>query len=327
VRPLDASFARCASRIVSGNTTPRISEMLPPHHAHVDLNLLRYFLAVADAGSFSEAAKKLDLKGSSVSRGVASLEAALGVQLFLRTTRKMTLTADGRALHAKVALGLASLSEALDAVAGGEEQPAGVIRLSAPLGLPAPFLPRVIATFAARYPGVRLDVTFTSRLPDVVAEGIDLAIHASGDRLQDSSLVATRIGVVETQVFAAPSYLAQAGTPATPEEAAKHRWVLLRGAPPGQIPISEKAAHIVCDDCTFAREAVAAGLGLGLLPPFFIRDHVAAGSIVRLLPRLTVHHDGVFVVTPPGRHVPRRVALFREHLLSHFRAEPCWRST
>lgn len=281
--------------------------------APMNLNLLPLFTAVAEAVSFSEAATQLGLRRSSVSRGVASLEKALDVQLFNRTTRQVSLTSAGKALYAKLAPRLGELKEVLGTLPEQEEEPAGTLRVSVPNDLGAMVLPELFAGFSLRYPAVRLDVRVSNRKVNLVSEGFDVALRIAVGRLTDSSLVARRLATLEVQVFAAPSYLARVGTPKSPEEAALLDWVLSRTKLPAPL-LSPRVARALGDDMLFIAGAARAGLGLAVLPVFLTRDDVAAGRLMRVLPKISISSGALFLVHTPGR-VARKVSAFRDYLL------------
>ncbi|MEO0324791.1 MAG: LysR family transcriptional regulator, partial [Myxococcota bacterium] len=187
----------------------------------MDLDRLRLFVQVADAGGFSDAARRLGAERSSVSRGVAKLERELGVQLFHRSTRSVALTSAGEALHAKVATHLAALERAIDALPEREEAPSGTLRITAPHDIGASDLSGVIADFVRRFPKVHVDVRVTNRRVDLVAEGFDAALRPGPARLPDSSLRATRLSEATGGWYASPRYVARAGSPRTLAEAAE----------------------------------------------------------------------------------------------------------
>ena len=279
------------------------------------------FVAVADTASFSLSAKRLGLTGSSVSRGVASLERSIGVRLFARTTRHVALTPAGIELRATIGPALVAIEQKLHAVAQqNQREPSGELRVTAPADLAALFFPSALATFSARFPEVHLDIRITSAMVDLVAEGFDIAVRASGTTLKDSTMVASRIHAFEWMVLASPIYLARAGTPRRPIDAAKHEWVSL---PSNNIRVPlelERKPRIISDDILFMREAVVGGLGLGFLPSFLVRQQVAEGKLVQIVPSVTTKKGGIYLVTPGGRHPPPKVRAFRQHLANHLRA-------
>jgi len=178
----------------------------------MDLNLLSLFVAVAETSSFAEAGRKLGLPRSSVSRGVAQLEASLGVPLFHRTTRKVALSTAGAALYERVAPQLAALQRSLGTLPERDERPSGHLRIAAPTDMGVTFLSEALAGFSMRYPTISLDVRLSPRVVDLVAEGFDLALRVSQGKRADSSLVARRLSAVEFGLFASPSYVARRGT-------------------------------------------------------------------------------------------------------------------
>jgi DNA-binding transcriptional LysR family regulator len=289
----------------------------------MDLNLLGLFVAVAETGSFSEAARRLGLPKSSVSRGVASLEASVGAQLLHRTTRHVSLSTAGAALYERAAPLLASLKEAAGTLPEREEAPSGELRLTAPHDMGATFLPEVIARFTARYSSVRVDCRLTNRNVDLVAEGFDLALRASGSKLADSSLRVRRLSAIDVQLFASPAYLARRGTPRAPEDLAHHDIVAFRGLKlPGELGLSEKNAHVLGDDMLFLREAVKAGAGIALLPTFLAQADVTSGQLVRVLPRYTQPSASLVMLYPRTRLVPRKVSAFRDFLAEFLKSRP-----
>lgn len=289
----------------------------------MDLNLLTPFITVAEASSFSAAAAKLGLKRSSVSRAVAALEQALDVQLFSRTTRQVALTTAGAALYAKLKPQLSDLRETLGSLAEGEEQPSGVLRVTVPNDLGTVVLSRLWAGFSLRYPRVQLDARLENRLVDLVSEGIDVALRVAQRRLQDSTLVAKKLSEIELQVYAAPNYLARAGTPRTPADAARHDWVFFRGARLlAQFPPLLRPPAVVGDDMLFVLEAVRAGAGLGMLPTFLAQPELAAGGLLRVLPRVSALAGTLYLVHPAARRLPRKVTAFREYLLEQLSLHP-----
>ncbi len=289
----------------------------------MDLNLLGLFVAVAETGSFSEAARKLGLPKSSVSRGVASLEASVGAQLLHRTTRHVSLSTAGAALYERAAPLLASLKEAVGTLPEREEAPSGELRLTAPHDMGVTFLPEVVARFTARYPSVRVDCRLTNRNVDLVAEGYDLALRASGAKLADSSLMARRLGAIDVQLFASPTYLARRGTPRTPEDLAQHDFLAFRGLKYlSELGLSEKNARVLADDMLFLREVAKAGSGLAVLPTFLAQADVTSGQLVRVLPRYTQPSTTLVMLYPRTQHVPRKVSAFRDFLLEFLKGRP-----
>jgi DNA-binding transcriptional LysR family regulator len=287
----------------------------------MDLNLLPLFEAVARSASFSSAARELRMPKSSVSRGVARLEAELGVQLFFRTTRRVAVSAAGKELYDRVAPLLGSVKTALGELPERAEQPAGELRVTAPVDLGVLFLAEVVTRYAARYPAVSVFMNLTGRPVDLVGEGFDVALRVA-PRLADSTLVARKAAPLWVQLFASPLYLARRGTPRDERDLAGHDWVAFRGqgTPRGRAPDIEGRARIHCDDLLFARDALRSGAGVGLLPAFVAEADLAAGTLVHVLPRYRRLAGHLYVVSPSVRHVPAKVTAFRDLVLELLRA-------
>jgi DNA-binding transcriptional LysR family regulator len=292
----------------------------------VNLDLLSVFEAVARTSSFSAAARELGLPKSSVSRGVARLEAELDVPLLFRTTRQVSLSAAGTALYDRITPLLTSLRSALSDMPEREEQPSGALRVTAPVDLGAIFLVEVVTRYIARYPAVSVDLALTGRMLDLVAEGFDVALRVA-PVLKDSSLMVRRAAAIMVGIFASPVYLARRGTPRAEAELAGHDWVLFRTgpqrlqvSPPLGLAGAVPGARIVCDDLLFVRDALMAGAGLGTLPTFVAAPEVEAGRLVRVLPRFERRAGTLHIVSPAARHQPRKVAAFRDLVLELLRA-------
>jgi DNA-binding transcriptional LysR family regulator len=288
----------------------------------MDLNLLELFVTVARTASFSEAGRKLGLPRSSVSRNVGELEGALGVQLFNRTTRKVALSTAGASLYERIAPQLVELHKSLDSLPEQDEQPSGELRLTAPTDLGVTVLPEILAGFSQRYPAICVDVRLAQRVVDLVGEGFDLALRVSAGRLADSSLVARRLAEVEFELFGSPTYVARRGSVRSLEDSATHDWISFRGPPPPPFPKPALRARASSDDLLWVHQAVRAGLGIALLPNFLARADVAAGRLLRLLPRHPVRRGILHLVHPAGAKVPRKVSAFRDYLLEYLAAHP-----
>jgi DNA-binding transcriptional LysR family regulator len=284
-----------------------------------DLPLLSIFVAVAETASFSEAARKLGVSKSSVSRGVARLEAAVGAELVHRTTHDVALSTAGAALYERTAPLLVSLGQAVGSLPEREEQPSGDLRITAPNDFGALILADVLTRFSARYPSVRVDVHLTIRLVDLIGEGFDIAIRAA-QKLKDSSLALRRLSPVEIGVFASPGYLARRGAPRTLGDA-EHDWVLHRGVT-RLSGLTTVKPRILCDDFFFAREAARAGAGIALLPRFIGEPFVETGDLARVLPGHRLRLGEFVLLYPAARKPPRKVAAFRDFLLESLKAHP-----
>jgi DNA-binding transcriptional LysR family regulator len=289
--------------------------------ATIDLSRISYFVTVAELASFSATGRKLGVPTSTVSRAVAGLEDELGLRLFQRTTRHVSLTVDGAALYEKLAPAWHAVSSAL-ATAPERDQPAGALRVTAPPDIGAIFLARAIPRFTARHPLVSVEVWLTSRAVDIVREGFDFAIRAAAQPLKDSSLVARALTPLQIHLYASPSYLARCGTPRSASDLARHELVAFRGwKHERQLASVIRAARVVCDDFLFARAALVGGAGIGFLPPFVARDEVGAGTLVQVLPKVSQQGGArLFLIHANMKQVPKRLSAFRDFCVEMFAA-------
>jgi DNA-binding transcriptional LysR family regulator len=291
----------------------------------IDLNLLPIFVAVAETSSFSAAATKLGIPKSTISRGVASLEAALGVQLFHRTTRKVSLSTAGTSLLERSGSIVLALQQSVTELPELQEAPSGTLRVTAPIDFGAAVLAEITTRFTARYPALEIDLRLTNAMVDLVGEGVDIAFRISSQPLKSSSLVAQKVGAVALQLHASPSYLARRGTPRTPQDLHGHSWVGFRGSSrlrligPDRPATVEARGRIVCDDMFFMRETLRASAGIGMLATFVAKEDVSSGDLVCVLPRWSVLGGQLWLVWPGGKRPPRKVVVFRDFVLESLR--------
>jgi DNA-binding transcriptional LysR family regulator len=287
-----------------------------------DLNRIRQFVHVAEAGSFTAASRIAGLPKSSLSRAVAALERELGVRLIQRTTRRLHLTDAGRAYYETASRALAGLDEAAAAASQLQDTPRGTVRLTAP-DIGVWLLPAPLARFAERYPEIAIDVTLTQRVVDLVHEGFDLALRVG--KLPDTGLVARPLGLVRTGLFASRDYLKRRGRPRSLADLAAHDCVLFRAergravwdlvGPAGRQNVEVRGA-LGADDHPFVREAAAAGRGITLLPIFACSGPFADPGLVRVLGDYATAGAPLHLVYPSARFLPKRVALLRDLLVA-----------
>ncbi len=294
----------------------------------IDLNLLPVFTAVADTSSFSAAAERLGIPKSTVSRGVASLESAMGVRLFHRTTRRVSLSTAGAAIRDRIASSLAALQESLGHLPEQEREPSGRLRVTAAVDFGATVLAEIVARFATRYPGVEVEMRLSNAVVDLVAEGFDVALRISTRALKDSPLVARNVGTIVLQPYASPNYLARRGAPREPSDLADHEWIQFRGAGPLRLRgpdrtvTIEPRGRIVCDDMFFVREVLRHGAGIGMLPAFLAEGDVAAGRLSPVLQRWSVPTGQLWLICHGARPLPRKVTAFRDFVTESLKVRP-----
>lgn len=282
--------------------------------------LVPAFVEVVRQGSFTAAARVLDLPKSTISRRVSRLEDELGSPLLVRTTRKLRLTEAGEAFFARVASAVEQVEEAARLVTEQQDAPRGLLRVTVPVDVE--HVGSLITRFAARYPELRVEVLATGRRVDLVGEGVDVAIRAGV--LADSGLVARKLAGVEFRLFASELYLSRAGEPRSVDELAEHECVLFRPhhgvahwtllCPEGEKRL-EVRGQIGADDLLFIRQAVIAGAGIGLLPWHVFTD--AHPTVRRVLPEVATPYGGVHLVYPSVTHLPAKVRAFRDFMVEH----------
>lgn len=279
------------------------------------IDLVAILVAVGEAASFSAAARRLGVTTGTVSRSIARLEAQLGTQLVHRTTRQVSLSTAGQALFERAASHVRGIEAAVKNLPERQREPAGTLRLTAAPDFGVTILPAVIARYVSLYPQVRVDCDLSNRNVDLVADGFDLALRASGDRQRDSALVIRRLMAADLRFYAAPTYVARRGTPRDLGDL-EHDWVgLVQMRKHLTLPASF-APRIVGNDMLFVREATRAGAGIGLLPNFFADPLVALGELVAVLPRMRFKWGGIVLLYPSSGQVPRKVTAFRDVLLA-----------
>jgi DNA-binding transcriptional LysR family regulator len=283
----------------------------------MDLNRLALFTVVAEELSFATAARRLGVERSSVSRAIAALEESLAVTLFQRTTRQVALTPEGAALYSQVAPQLAALRDAVRSVPERDDEPSGTLRITTTVDFGTSLLLAVVQTFVRRYPHVRIELAIHNRVVDLVKEGFDAALRPQRAQRADSSLVSRKLFDLTGHLYASPGYLAARGTPREPADLAAHDCIGFRHTPwPSPVP-PLPPPRIQTDEMMFVREAARAGLGIGMIADLAAQADVLEGRLVRVLSRQVSMGGTLYLIHPPARHIPRRLALFRDHLLEH----------
>lgn len=285
-----------------------------------DLEDLRIFVEVADAGGVTPAARRLGLSKSMVSRSLTRLEQELGAQLLSRSTRGASLTEAGGAFREHALRIGAELDAAREAISPHGEL-RGRLRISAPLSGGASFLAPALAELARRNPCLQMHTTYTDRFVDLVGEGFDAAIWAG--YLPDSSLVARKIAPMRGSFVASPAYIAAHGAPQVPEDMLHHEalmlgnepWRFVRDGKPvtvsvkGRFKANSGEALVV---------AALAGVGIGMEPAPLIEAHLASGALVEVLADYRPDEAGLYVLRPPGEFVPRKVRALVEIMVELF---------
>jgi DNA-binding transcriptional LysR family regulator len=302
--------------------------------ADLHLDDIAVFVRVLQRGGFAAAARELGVPTSTVSRTVARLEATVGARLLQRTTRAFGPTAEGREFFAAVSDSVAHLEQASRTVVMSSPTPHGRLRVTAPGDLGSTLVAEAVAEYVTRYPTVSVELELTARVVDLVAEGFDVAIRAG--QLTDSSLVAKKIGLLQTIIVGSPAYLARREAPRAPADLAQHDLILFRApgghsiwtlrGPSGETAI-EVTGRLAADDFSFVRAATLGGAGLALLPQVVCGADLREGRLVRLLEEYDSGGGTAYVVYPSSRQVAAKVAAFRDVVIEVYeRSEATCRS-
>jgi DNA-binding transcriptional LysR family regulator len=293
-------------------------------NAELEIEDLRTFVEVADAGGVSAAARRIGVSKSIVSRRLFRLEAELGVQLLVRTTRGAALTEAGVTFRDHAARVSAEIDVARETILPAGDL-RGRLRIAAPLSFgPTHFAP-VLADMARRHPQLHVHASYSDRFVDLIAEGFDCAIRVG--YLRDSNLIAKRVGPIYGKLVASPDYIKAHGSPETPEELVAHQalmqgteaWQLMDGA---KIVMVRPQGRFKADNATALAAAAAAGLGIAWLPDCITYGYVASGALVPIMTRYPPPAAGAYVVRPPGRHPARKVRVLTELLIEYFEQNP-----
>lgn len=275
---------------------------------------MKTFAAVVDGGSFVQAADALDMSKPAVSRHVAELEARLGVRLLHRTTRKLSLTEEGRLFYGRCKTVLADVEVAEEEITAKSIAVKGLIKVNVPVSFGLWELAPLWPDFMTKYPDVELDITLADRIVDLVEEGYDLAVRIA--RLPNSSLVSRKLASTRMVLCASPGYLRQHGKPKHPSELTEHpvlAYSLLATGdqwdfqgPEGKVSVTVKPVMRTNsgDTCIAAARK---GKGVILQPSFMVSADLQGGALVELMPTYRSIEFGIFAVYPTRQHVSPKV--------------------
>ncbi len=286
------------------------------------LQAMRAFVRVVDAGSFTAAALQSATSTAQVSRQVAELESQLQARLLHRTTRRLALTEVGERFLEQSRQILAQLEQARLEASGAHLTPRGRLRVHSTTGLGIQMLATLASRYSEQYPEVNLELMLSQRQPDLLGESLDVVITLSRE-LPDSELIAQNLGSVFNLVCAAPSYLRQHGTPATPQELQQHR--CLRLVDPVFADAWKfndgDAVHLIHPGDTFkvnVAEAMAsaaeAGMGICLLPDYVAAPALQRGTLVRLLPGFRLQCKHIYALYPSRRFLDAKIKTWLDFL-------------
>lgn len=293
----------------------------------------RMFLAVIDTGSFAAAAARLGTSTGQASKLVSRLEASLGVQLIMRTTRALSMSEAGKAYYERIKALLEEF-DALDAsVRNASGAPSGRLRITAPITFGSTQLAPVLSQFATVFPEILLDVSFSDRIVNLVDEGFDAAIRIG--RPVDSSLIIRRLCAIRIVLVASPAYLNTRGVPTMPADLKDHHCIVdtnfsdplawrFKSAPdkpPRVVDVPSRVRFSNAEACVAAAEA---GLGIARVPSFVAGARLREGMIRSVLADVEDEPRGLYVAYPASRHLALKVRVLVDFLADAFRGQPVW---
>ncbi|WP_428697346.1 LysR family transcriptional regulator [Stappia sp.] len=292
------------------------------------IEYLEAFVAVAEFGSLTEAARQLGRSLQAVSRSLATLEADVGIELIHRTTRHSSLSEAGHAFFLRVKPALAEIQEARREVSDRRIEPAGILRIGAPVLFGPDFLVPIIATFMQDYPQVEVELHLSDSFTDLAAEGLDLVIRIAD--LPDSGLQGKRLGALRRVIFGAPSYFARHGRPERPEDLRRHSCIVRTvDTRPGQwtFKVDGKVRSIKVrgrfrsNTMTAIYSAVKAGLGLGYSPLWQIGHLLEKGEVRLVLEEFEPTPVPIHVLWQENRLPPAKTRALVDYLATRLRLD------
>ena len=299
-----------------------------------NLNDMVTFARVVEAGGFSEAARQMGVSKSGVSKSIAKLELSLGVRLLNRSTRGLSLTEIGAAFHEHCIRITEEAAQAAEVVGRLQSEPRGVLRVTAPVAFGRLHVAPAVAEYLSRYPRLKLDMTITDRMVDLVSEGYDVAIRIR--REPSLHVVARELAPVRCVVCATPDYFERRGIPTVPHDLTEHNclhythfgtqgeWRFQSAG--GEIVVPVKGSLRIDDDDTLA-QAVLSGLGIAMLPTFIIGRELQAGRLRSVLSDYVPLERRIYAVHLPNVRLPVKIRAFIDFLQDRFGPEPYWDRT
>lgn len=295
------------------------------------LAAMQAFTRVVVSGSYAEAARRLDLTRSAVSKAVSELEQDLGARLLDRTTRRVTPTEAGLAYYERCVGILAQVEETEAQISRLHDEPKGVLRVNGPMSFGVMYLSAAIAAFMQKYVDLKVELTLNDRFIDPLEEGVDVTIRIG--QLDDSSLIARRISSTALMFVASPAYLVAHGEPHSPRDLAHHRaliyghststqrWKLADDGRVVRVPVN---GCLASNNGDVLRDAAVAGIGIAQLPLFLVCDQIRAGA---LRPVLTAYAPGggdIHALYAPNRYLAAKTRVFIDFLVDRFGKSPPW---
>jgi DNA-binding transcriptional LysR family regulator len=296
------------------------------------LNALKAFCRVVEAGGFSAAAAERNVSHSMMSKQVRQLEALLGAQLLNRTTRRLALTEAGQAYYAHARRILDDLQDADLAVSRHHTTPRGTLRINAPMAFGTLDVAQWLPRFNARYPELKIDLVCNDRYVDLIEEGFDIALRLARE-MPDSTLMAKKLATTTTMAVASPAYLEQHGTPRIAQDLARHNclvytlvpkpneWIFT--APDGSVQAVQVRGSFQANTGIALRSAALAGVGIATTASFIVHDDLRRGALLPVLPDHAMRARDLYAIYPHNRHLSPKVRAFIDFATDIYRT-PVW---
>ncbi len=293
---------------------------------------LKAFVSVAERGGFAAAARERGQSRSAVNRFVIALEDELGAQLFNRTTRQVSLTAEGVAFYERAVFILSVLEDAERDVGASRHESAGQLRVNAPMSFGTLHLGTAVAEFMSGHPKLRIELHLNDRIVDVIEEGFDLAIRIAEPR-EDTTLVDLRICDVGRVICASPDYLRAHGPPAHPRELKTRRCLHYGNLPSGNLwrltgpggNVSVHVNNVLCsNNGEVLRDAAVRGIGITMVPGFIVEQELRTGRLVTILDDFHAPQLVLTAIYPPTRYLSAKIRLFTDFLIARFGNSSSW---
>jgi DNA-binding transcriptional LysR family regulator len=293
------------------------------------LGAMRTFIRVAELGTLSAAARELGLTQPAVSQQIAALERHLTIRLFHRSTRQLALSEGGETYYRHAQQILQAVDEADESAGALSSTLQGNLRIHAPVGFGQMHLAPVVFDFQRQHPDLTTELVLDDRLSDLIAEGVDVAIRFGA--MKSSDLIAQKLGSFERILVASPDYIAAHGSPHTPDDLIKHRYIRFIWSPQGEAipligpqgPVDVPVRSIFRANNAFVlNEALCAGLGIGGAQLPLVQPLIDNGKLVQVLPDHVYAPMDIHVVYTSSRFVPRKIRAFIQHLMTAMKAVP-----
>jgi DNA-binding transcriptional LysR family regulator len=290
------------------------------------LTEMEAFATVVDQGGFTDAARKMGISKSAVSKHVSALEARLGARLLNRTTRRVSPTDIGLAYYDRARRVLNDAGEADSLVTAMQSEPSGLLRMSVPTDFGVTHLSPILGDFLSVYSDISVNMVLKNRYVELISEGFDMAIRVG--EMEDSSLRARKLCETTQRMIAAPKYLKAHGRPTRVDDLNDHKllhysnqassncWKIT--APSGESRQVRSAGWLTVNDGQSLLNAAIAGLGIAYLPSFLYHEALARGLVEEVIPDLPRETQGIYAVYPPGRFTQPKVRAFIDFLAERF---------